>query len=99
MGDADLPKPGVSISGNPESLKLSWSMEGTNAVRWWVIHTRVSGDWQTEIVPASVKSKPLGVAPEAIGVTAIDRFGNASSSSVLEAKKAATRHRILQKKY
>jgi uncharacterized lipoprotein YddW (UPF0748 family) len=99
MGDADLPKPGVSISGNPESLKLSWSMEGTNAVRWWVIHTRVAGDWQTEILSANVKSKPLGVAPEAIAVTAIDRFGNASSSSVLEAKKAATRHRILQKKY
>jgi uncharacterized lipoprotein YddW (UPF0748 family) len=94
----DIPgKPKAVVSGNPESLKLIWNSSGTNSVRWWVIQTRDDRGWQMEILPGEISSRSLGVAPEAIAVTAIDRFGNASEPRVLQARKGLPeRKRILQ---
>ncbi len=97
LGNAIPAKPAASVTGNPESLKLTWRAgSGTNSIRWWAVQTKSYGDWQLEILPSTVLTKNLGVAPEAIAITAIDRCGNASSPVLLQPVKAS-RPRILQK--
>ncbi|HLP78345.1 MAG TPA: family 10 glycosylhydrolase, partial [Candidatus Paceibacterota bacterium] len=91
-------KPSASVSGNPESLKLTWRPGGgTNSIRWWVVQTKSHGGWATEILPSDVASKNLGIAPDAIAVTAVDRFGNASSPMMLRAGQASMGKRLLLK--
>jgi hypothetical protein len=100
LSDAVPERPTATVTGNTESLTLNWTPVGTNAVRWWLVQSRAFGHWQTEILPAGTRSKSLNLAPEAISVSAIDRFGNASAPSVLQPQKLpAHRPRILQRKY
>jgi len=95
LGKTALPKPGASVSGNPESLKLNWKIEGAAPVQWWAVQTKSQGKWNLEILPGETLSMNPGVA-DAIAVTAIDRFGNASSPAMLQARKATSRERIPQ---
>lgn len=97
LSSAIPPRPFASVTGNAENLKLNWNAEtGTNLIRWWAVQTKSYGDWKLEIFPATVRTKDLGLAPEAIAITAIDRFGNASSPLMLQPQKASPRPRIPQ---
>ncbi|HET7625026.1 MAG TPA: family 10 glycosylhydrolase [Verrucomicrobiae bacterium] len=77
-------KPAATITGSGENLKLTWSSKESGSIRWWLVQRKIFSDWKTEIFPADVFSKMLGTTPEAIAVTAIDRFGNASAPCVLQ---------------
>ena len=90
LGSASPARPKVFTSGATNELKLSWAAAGTNSVRWWVVQTKISSDWKTEILPASVSSKTLSSAPEILAVTAVDRNGNAGIPCVLQIKKYLT---------
>ncbi|HKH93821.1 MAG TPA: family 10 glycosylhydrolase [Gemmatimonadaceae bacterium] len=60
-----------------------------SATPWlWLVQTLGESGWATEIVPAAVRSRPLGsrgVTPREVRVTAIDRLGVASPAAVLRA--------------
>jgi uncharacterized lipoprotein YddW (UPF0748 family) len=52
----------------------------------WLVQTRTDDGWTTEIVPATVRSRPLaarGADPREVHVTTIDRLGIASAAVVL----------------
>jgi hypothetical protein len=53
----------------------------------WVIQTRTDGAWSTEIVPASIHSRPLvargNAKPSEVRVMTVDRLGVASPAAVL----------------
>jgi hypothetical protein len=55
--------------------------------RWWLLQTRTDGNWTTQLLPGSRHLQGLGsLQPEAIALTAIDRFGNASPTVSFEKK-------------
>ncbi len=85
-------KPGlytVNQSGNRPTM-LTWENATTNKVCLWVVQTRKSGRWQTEILPSERTSYSLGQTfPEVVAVSAVDRYGNLSSSAVMERKQNA----------
>jgi uncharacterized lipoprotein YddW (UPF0748 family) len=87
LGSEPAAKPNVSTSGATDDLKLSWAATGTNSVRWWIVQTKNSSEWKTEILPASVSSITPGSAPEILAVTGVDRNGNAGAPRVLQIKK------------
>ncbi|MBC8094905.1 MAG: family 10 glycosylhydrolase [Akkermansiaceae bacterium] len=91
--------PSASAGGSPENLKLTWKPgKGTNSIRWWAVPMKSQGGWKLQILTAEVLTKQLGVAPDAIAVTAIDRYGNASSPAMLRVVKATPGPRILQRR-
>jgi hypothetical protein len=82
-------KPKIAVSNRVLGSKLSWNSGGTNSfpIRWWVLQTKSSGTWRTELFPSAVNGKILEGTPELLAVTAVDRAGNASAPSVLQLKK------------
>lgn len=82
-------KPKIAVSNRVLGSKLTWIQGATNsnAIRWWVMQTKTSTGWKTDIFPAGVNGKLLEGTPELLAVTAVDRAGNASAPSVLELKR------------
>jgi uncharacterized lipoprotein YddW (UPF0748 family) len=85
------PMPWVS-SKTPASPGLSANVQGSNTVIQWqpeggaakiAIQAKIGGSWRTvKISPSGAKAATIPRA-EAIAVTALDRFGNASPPKVL----------------
>jgi hypothetical protein len=100
LGGAVPIKPGVSIIGVPNAVRVNWNAGGTNSppVRWWMVQTKFFSDWKTEVFPREVTSEFLTGTPEVVAVTAIDRVGNASPARVMELVKEPAQKRILLKK-
>jgi uncharacterized lipoprotein YddW (UPF0748 family) len=73
--------PGVSASSQGGSTSIRWSPDNSSSKI--AVQIKVSGQWRTaSIVPA--RSKGINTPrAEAIAVTAIDRYGNASPPKVL----------------
>ena len=61
---------------------LAWKPGDDAPARWWAVQTK-SRTWSLRLLPASVTSLPLPSGAEIIAVRAVDRFGNASTPSVL----------------
>jgi uncharacterized lipoprotein YddW (UPF0748 family) len=86
--DAQPPeKPTARIEGSKQP-RLIWERGGPKPIARWVIQTRVNGKWTLEIAPAGQTSRPLPkpgspAFPEQIAVTAVDRVGNLSTTTVL----------------
>jgi uncharacterized lipoprotein YddW (UPF0748 family) len=80
----------------PSSPQLFVDDSAKVAARWstvdparpakWVLQVRSPAGWSTEILPGQVTSKTWDgkLKPDAIALTAVDRVGQASSSTVLE---------------
>jgi hypothetical protein len=82
-------KPIASVSIGVFRTKLSWSPAATNSIRWWLVQTKDSGEWKTELLPSTVLSKSFSTAPDVVSVSAIDRAGNLSSPAVLQLKESS----------
>ena len=77
-----VPKLVVTLERQSEA-RAKWSAGPGEAVWLWVLQYRAGGNWRTEILPRNQTSRLLkGV--EAVGLTAVDRCGNTSSTVVLE---------------
>ena len=88
LANASAPSPGqpkVRISG-VLSQRLWLSCQSTNnGPATWVIQTRSGSEWRTEITHGNQISKTIaGVLPDAIAVTELDRYGNASKPVAFE---------------
>ena len=70
----------TAIVDGARAVKLTWSPDKDESVRWWLLQTRRGGQWTTEILPGQVQSRWLASPrPDAIALSAVDRVGNASS--------------------
>ncbi|HWC59065.1 MAG TPA: family 10 glycosylhydrolase, partial [Verrucomicrobiae bacterium] len=96
LGDTAPAKPNLTTANLPNGLRLEWNA-GTNSasIRWWVLQTKTSGNWKTEIFSRETTSQNLTVHPQALAITAVDRVGNASPPRVLEMGKNPAEQRIL----
>jgi len=90
LGRERLGKPSIAVSGaeGASRLQLNWGLSGPAQPWLWVLQTRNSGEWKTDIFPAR-KSSQLwkGAAPEIVAISAVDRNGNISPSAALQLKR------------
>jgi hypothetical protein len=71
------------------ALRASWTGD-PDRIRLWVLQTRRGNYWTTQILPQTDQSKLLSKQfPDMIALTAIDRCGMASPTSVVEWRHAA----------
>jgi uncharacterized lipoprotein YddW (UPF0748 family) len=78
-------KPKLTVWDRSGSLALGWNPTSTDLLSSWVLQTRREGAWKTEILPASAASRNwTGPEPDVVALTAVDRYGNASSPAVLQ---------------
>jgi len=85
-GARGTPKLAAKVEGG--SLEVTWSFEKGGPVRAWVLQWRKGREWKTEVLPAGRKSRRFGPDfPEAIAISAVDRYGNLSRPAVLELRK------------
>jgi uncharacterized lipoprotein YddW (UPF0748 family) len=80
-------QPSMTVAADSRGgTKANWSVNGTEAVRLWVLQTRSGGAWRTEILPAAQTSRAWSGkdSPEALALTAVDRCGNSSAPTILE---------------
>jgi uncharacterized lipoprotein YddW (UPF0748 family) len=76
--------PGVGASGGGDQTSIRWQADKSSAKM--AIQARSGGSWRTvKIVPAGAGQTTIPRA-DAIAVTALDRFGNASEPKVLAAQ-------------
>ena len=84
-------RPEISASQNPAGeVKVVCKPTGAEPIGWWLVQTRNGGAWKVEVRPGfqSEEAILLRGKPDAIGVSAVDRFGNASAAAVLEWQRA-----------
>jgi uncharacterized lipoprotein YddW (UPF0748 family) len=98
LGATPPSQPMLSANDVSGHIRVDWNAGTNSTVRWWVLQTKLFGDWRVEILPSDVTSTMAVGIPEAISVTAIDRVGNASVSRVLQRMKNPAEERILWQK-
>jgi len=79
-------RPRLTMDANGRGAKptLNWEPTGTERVWLWVLQTKESGVWKTQLLPATRISHVFtSTLPEAAAVTAVDRCGNASPPATL----------------
>jgi hypothetical protein len=66
--------------------KLSWRTQRTAAPKLWALQTKRDARWTLEVLPGGQTTRLFDSdkMPEALALTAIDRFGNAGGTAVLE---------------
>ena len=85
LGRSTVTRPKVSARPQGSSAEASWSLQKQEAAWLWVLQTRHAGGWSTEILPGSITHRTFpSPLPEAIAVSAVDRYGNVSRAIVLE---------------
>ena len=69
-----------------ESEKLSWKTPRTMSPKLWALQTKRDARWTLEVLPGGQTTRLFDSdkMPEALALTAIDRFGNAGGTAVLE---------------
>ncbi|HVV01156.1 MAG TPA: hypothetical protein VHH88_07310, partial [Verrucomicrobiae bacterium] len=68
---------------------VSWYEHASGKPSQWLLQTRTTGKWKTEILPASATSETLsGTAPDVIAISAVDRNGNTTPPAVVERKRS-----------
>lgn len=76
-------RPAASASGNGNSVRVSLQ-SGDRATARYVIQGRFRGSWRMlRVVPAGARSADIAGVPEALAISAVDRFGNVSAPVVL----------------
>ena len=80
-------RPGASVTGNGSSVRVTFQ-SGDRATSRYAVQARFGNQWRmVKIVSAGSKSVDLpalaGRLPDAVAVSAVDRFGNSSTPVVM----------------
>ncbi len=78
-------KPDVIVTDNSNKLNLTWKPLPGEGVLQWVVQFRYGGKWQSQILPYDRTSVATNQMPEAVAVTAVNRYGLESPPAVFEA--------------
>jgi uncharacterized lipoprotein YddW (UPF0748 family) len=85
-------KPKLTVAkGEPRSrLEIRWT-PGESGKAWlWLLQTRTGGEWTKEILPAAKTSRLWnGARPDVVAISAVNRNGELSAPSVLQARGSA----------
>ena len=80
-------KPTLYLGTENGSLALNWNPGEAATPRVWVLQTRKQAQWTTRVLPGSARSATLARSPEAIALTCVDRYGNASAPAIVERRR------------
>jgi uncharacterized lipoprotein YddW (UPF0748 family) len=89
LGRAQPGKPKLTVAkGEPGSqLEVRWTPGGSAKAWLWLLQTRTNGEWTKEILPAATTSRVWnGALPEVVAVSAVNRNGELSTPSALQAR-------------
>ena len=92
LGRAQPRKPTLTIAkGEPgPRLEISWAAGDPGKAWLWLLQTRTSGEWTKEVLPASRTSRVWnGAQPEVVALSAVNRNGELSAASMLQARGSA----------
>jgi hypothetical protein len=88
LGSMRPTKPSLVARVDSTGSKVSVDWQTTEPASAWLLQTKTSGRWTTEILPSkSVSFTISGAPPDVIAVSAIDRIGNTSAPGVVERKR------------
>jgi uncharacterized lipoprotein YddW (UPF0748 family) len=92
LGRTRLEKPKLTVSSGDagSQLEIHWTPGGSDKAWLWLLQTRTGREWKREILPAAKTTITWhGVAPEVLAVSAVNRNGQISSPTVLQARNGA----------
>ncbi|MGD0258521.1 MAG: family 10 glycosylhydrolase [Verrucomicrobiota bacterium] len=92
LGRAQPGKPKLTVAQGDRAsqLEISWAANGPGKAWLWLLQTRASGEWTEEILVAAKTSRVWnGALPEVVAVSAVNRNGELSAPSVLQARGSA----------
>ena len=90
LGSQNLPQPSLAVgtAENHTRVRFEWKCPGVEAPRFWLLQTRKNGDWTTRILPGVMRFLDCdSPGPDTVSVTAVDRFGNASTPVTVQFQK------------
>jgi len=83
-------KPTLSMKRKENKIQIDWHAHSLEPVSWWVLQHRTGTNWVTEILPGSQHSSMIATnrtaSPNAISVTAVNRYGTLSLPAMVELK-------------
>jgi hypothetical protein len=80
----------VSNGGSGSRLEIRWTPSGSGKASLWLVQTRIGGEWTEEILPADRTTRVWnGAQPEVVAVSAVNRNGELSTPSVVQAPGSA----------
>ena len=84
-------KPKLSTKKRKGEMKIGWKAARSEKIFVWALQKKNGADWSLEILPADQKFvviniDPTSKPPEAVALTAVNRYGTASAPAVLEIK-------------
>jgi uncharacterized lipoprotein YddW (UPF0748 family) len=89
LSSRKVTKPTLKAKSEKGAMKLNWSSRDENLGNW-VLQTKVDGKWTAHILSPDQTSQTITtnalspVLPEAVAITAINRYGNASEPDLVE---------------
>ncbi len=92
LGHAQPKRPKLTVTriSAASELKVTWAADGLGKTWLWLVQKRANGNWTQEVLPAATTSRVWnGAWPEVVAVTAVNRNGEVSAPSVVEAKPGA----------
>jgi len=92
LAQAQPGKPKLNVAtGHPASqLEIRWAPSGSGKAWLWLLQTRTGSEWTKEILPAAKTTRVWkGAQPEVVAVSAVNRNGELSAPSVLQAQGTA----------
>ena len=93
LGSAQPAKPALTISNGEAGshLEIHWAPSSGSGNAWlWLLQTRSGGRWTGEILPTKQTTRVWNSAPpEVVALSAVNRIGEVSSPTVLQARNAA----------
>jgi len=85
LGHSTPLRPELSLRSESSGQVLNWTVATTQPVQSWLLQFQTRNQWSTQILPGSVRSLRLTLPPpETVAISCVDRYGNASSATVLE---------------
>jgi uncharacterized lipoprotein YddW (UPF0748 family) len=92
LGRTQPGKPKLTVSGGTSGshLEIRWTPSGSGKPWLWLLQTRTGREWNKEILPAADTMRVWsGALPEVVALSAVNRNGQISSPSVLQARSGA----------
>ncbi|MGA2748669.1 MAG: family 10 glycosylhydrolase [Verrucomicrobiota bacterium] len=85
------PPPLLRVIAGREEMNLSWQ-SGDGQAWQWVLRARIDGHWTAEILPGvktgeTIKASPAAPLPEAVELSAVNRYGNESPPAIFRVEK------------
>lgn len=91
LGKQQPLQPTLNVIQSDGQMKLEWDTPELDNIWQWLVQKRVNGTWVSAVFPVtqteeSIDSQTASALPDAVAVTALNRYGIASSPAIFTIK-------------